>query len=238
MIRVFCDFDGTVVPSDVGNALFRTFGGDRAKNAVDRYLKGQINARECFLEECAAVPSLSQEEFLSYVSQFELDPFFPELVKYCEDSAMPLVIVSDGMDAYVNHLLDSNGFSRIQRFANHLEFMSENGRTTLRPSFPFRDAECDQCANCKRNHLLSMSGDEDIIVYIGDGFSDRCPVRYADIVFAKGSLIRYCQEQNITYQEFQNLGDVCSRLSALRQGKKLKKRREAEMARREVFQQG
>ena len=38
-----------------------------------------------------------------------------------------------------------------------------------------------------------------MIVYVGDGYSDRCPVQYADIVFAKGDLQTYCQEQNISY---------------------------------------
>ncbi len=238
MIRVFCDFDGTVAPRDVGNALFRTFGGREATDAVDRYLKGIINARQCFLEECRAVRSLSHKEFISYISQFELDPFFSDFAGFCERNHIPLVIVSDGMDAYVDYLLDTNGFSHIPRFANRLEFVPEGSETKLRPSFPFRDSECEQCANCKRNHLLTLSGDEDIIVYVGDGFSDRCPVRFADVVFAKGSLISYCQQQNISYQEFKDLGDVLRRLSSLVGEKKLKKRREAEVARREVFQQG
>ena len=94
------------------------------------------------------------------------------------------------------------------------------------------------CGNCKRNHVLTLSADDDIIVYIGDGISDRCPVRYADIVFAKGSLIRYCQAQNVTYHEFKTFSDVTRRLELIVQRKRIKKRREAEMARREVFAQG
>jgi 2-hydroxy-3-keto-5-methylthiopentenyl-1-phosphate phosphatase len=83
-----------------------------------------------------------------------------------------------------------------------------------------------------------MSSDEDIIVYVGDGISDRCPVRYADIVFAKRGLLTYCQEQNITFHEFSTFRDVQRRLETILQQKRIRKRREAEMARRDVYMQG
>ncbi|MEK6754610.1 MAG: 2-hydroxy-3-keto-5-methylthiopentenyl-1-phosphate phosphatase, partial [Bacteroidota bacterium] len=66
----------------------------------------------------------------------------------------------------------------------------------------------------------------------------RCPVRYADVVFAKKRLIKYCQQQNISYHEFSHFGDVRRQLEQILQKKRIKKRREAEMARREVFMQG
>ena len=83
-----------------------------------------------------------------------------------------------------------------------------------------------------------MSGDDDIIVYVGDGISDRCPVRYADIVFAKHGLVPYCQEQNISYHDYSHFGDVQVRLEKFLQQKRIKKRREAAMARRDLFMQG
>ncbi|MGH2569116.1 MAG: MtnX-like HAD-IB family phosphatase, partial [Bacteroidota bacterium] len=68
--------------------------------------------------------------------------------------------------------------------------------------------------------------------------SDQCPVRYADIVFAKHNLIPYCQQQNITYHEYRHFGDVQVRLKTILQQKRVRTRREAAMARREVFMQG
>jgi 2-hydroxy-3-keto-5-methylthiopentenyl-1-phosphate phosphatase len=86
--------------------------------------------------------------------------------------------------------------------------------------------------------MLAQSADEDIVVYVGDGFSDRCPVNYADIVFAKRHLIKHCQQQNITYHEFQNFGDVQKKLEEVLQRKRIRHRREAAMARRDVYMQG
>ena len=238
MVRAYCDFDGTIAVHDVGARMFRTFGGREAEETVLEYLSGAINARECFVRECRAVPHLTKEEFLKFVDQFELDPGFPRFVEFCEGRGIPVTVVSDGFDLYVRRLLESNGLGRLMSIANHVEFVESEGRSRMVPSFPYRDAECDQCANCKRNHLLTLSADDDIIVYIGDGFSDRCPVRYADIVFAKRSLITYCQGQNITYHAFQTFDDVRQRLESLVEGKHLRSRREAAMARRDVFKSG
>ena len=86
--------------------------------------------------------------------------------------------------------------------------------------------------------MLTSSGDEDIIVYVGDGISDRCPVRYADVVFAKKNLIAYCQDANISYYRYENFDDVTRKLQELLARPQLRHRREAAMARRDVFMQG
>lgn len=238
MIRVFCDFDATITIEDVGERFFRNFGGKQAENIVDLLLTEEINARESLTLLCEAVGSVTPDIFERYVDQFEIDPDFPEFVRFCQEQTIPLVIVSDGLDFYIEKILSRHGLAHLPFFSNHLEFMQEGSRTKLVPQFHYRDSECDLCGNCKRNHLLMRSGDDDIIVYIGDGFSDRCPVKYADIVFAKKELIKHCQTENITYHEFSKFADVRSRLEVILQRKRIKKRRQAEMARREVFHQG
>jgi 2-hydroxy-3-keto-5-methylthiopentenyl-1-phosphate phosphatase len=238
MMRVFSDFDGTIAVQDVGSQLFRTFAGARATEIVGHYLDGTITARMCLTKECEAVPNATRDEIGRFVDQFVLDPTFEAFVGFCRTREIPLVVLSDGLDFYVERLLKKNGFGDLPYFSNHLEFVPSGASTKLVPSFPHTDAECLLCGNCKRNHVLTLSADDDIIVYVGDGISDRCPVRFADIVFAKGSLIRYCQEQNVTYHEFRDFNDVMQRLDSTLQRKRFKKRREAEMARREVFAQG
>lgn len=238
MIRIFCDFDGTIAVRDVGDALSRQFAGSEVSDIIGQYDDGSITARVCLTKKCEAVENATPDEVQSFIDQFALDPTFSGFVGFCRDREIPLVVLSDGLDFYVERLLRREGLGDLPVFSNHLEFVTAGSVTRLVPSFPHTDAECFDCGNCKRNHLLTLSGDDDIIVYIGDGISDRCPVRYADIVFAKGRLIHHCQEQNVTYHEFRDFNDVIQRLALLLQRKRLKKRREAEMARRETFAQG
>ena len=238
MIRVYCDFDGTVSGRDIGDALFRTFAGKRATEIVRRYLDGDLNSRECLRQECEAVGHATPALLEAFLEDKQLDSAFPDFVRFCAEREVPLVVLSDGLDFYVKRVLERYGLGHLKWFANHVEFVPDGDRTRLVPSFPYRDAECELCANCKRNHILTLSGDNDIIVYVGDGISDRCPVRYADVVFAKKGLIKYCQQQNVSYHEYSTFADVQRRLEELMHRKRLKKRQTAERARREVFLQG
>jgi 2-hydroxy-3-keto-5-methylthiopentenyl-1-phosphate phosphatase len=234
MIRVFCDFDGTVCLQDVGEQFFRKFSGEKAEASVRHFLSGEITMQMWLTELCEAIPSMKHNEFLKYVDQFSVDPHFTGFVRFCADRDVSVTILSDGLDAYVQRILSNTGLIQIPFFANHTEFAGER----LKVSFPYTDAECSLCGNCKRNHMLNTSADEDVIVYVGDGYSDRCPVRYADFVFAKRQLIKYCQQQNITFFEFNHFGDVQVKLEEILQRKRIRHRQEAEMARREVFVQG
>ncbi len=232
MLRIFCDFDGTICPSDVGEQFFRTFAPDDAQRIVEEYFRGEINSSQLLRKECAAAGPVSPEAFDRFVGGFQIDQHFPPFVEFCESHGLGVVVLSDGLDRYVRHLLDAAGLERIPAFANHLVFTPSGG---IDVEFPYADAECRDCGNCKRNHMLTLSADEDVLVYVGDGYSDRCPVRYADIIFARRRLIAFCQEQNITYQEFRHFGDVQGRLQEIAGRKRVRHRREAAMARRDAF---
>ena len=234
MVRIFCDFDGTVCLQDVGEQFFLKFAGDKAEQNIQRLLSDEITMQEWLTELCEAIPLIDQKKFFDFIDQFIIDPCLAEFVRFCKDQEIPLMILSDGLDAYVERVLSNAGLSQIPFFANHAEFIGKK----LKVSFPYTDAECNCCGNCKRNHMLNTSADDDIIVYVGDGYSDRCPIRYADFVFAKRQLIKHCQEQNITYFEFNNFGDVQVKMEEIVQRKHIRHRQEAAMARREVFSQG
>jgi 2-hydroxy-3-keto-5-methylthiopentenyl-1-phosphate phosphatase len=86
--------------------------------------------------------------------------------------------------------------------------------------------------------MLSLAGEDDVIGYVGDGFSDQCPVQYADLVFAKGELQKFCQRENISYHLYSSFADVVDRLKPLLEKSILRKRRRAEMMRRALFARG
>jgi 2,3-diketo-5-methylthio-1-phosphopentane phosphatase len=234
MVHVFCDFDGTVCLQDIGEQFFRDFTGEQAVEIVRQLLSGKIHAQEWLKQECEALPPLSRQRFEKYIDRFVVDPYFADFVRFCKEREISITILSDGLDIYIEHVLSNAGLNQVPFFANHAEIVGEK----LKVSFPYTDAECNLCGNCKRNHMLNISGDEDIIVYVGDGYSDRCPVRYADLVFAKRQLIKHCQEQNITYFEFNNFSDVQVKMEEIVKRKRIRHRQEAAMARREVFIQG
>ncbi len=105
----------------------------------------------------------------------------------------------------------------------------------LIPSFPYYNSDCRSSANCKRNHILENSGEDDYTVFIGDGNSDFDAIQYVDFIFAKDSLLRFCEMNRITFFPFRNFDDVIVKLDELTSRKRLKKRHQAELKRREAF---
>jgi 2,3-diketo-5-methylthio-1-phosphopentane phosphatase len=232
-VRVYIDFDGTITTRDVGNALFITFGGEVCDELVRSYRAGHLSARQCFLGEAAAVGALDQKLFENFVAEQPIDPSFPEFVDYCTTRRFEAVVLSDGLDLYIRPILERHGLQGLQWFANHATTEGNGG--VLRLEFPHGNAECDRCACCKRNIMLTGSSENDVIVYVGEGFSDQCPAGYADVVFAKDALQTYCQKHNISYLPYRTFGDVRRKMDLLAGRGHLRKRHRAEVRRREAF---
>jgi 2-hydroxy-3-keto-5-methylthiopentenyl-1-phosphate phosphatase len=235
-LKLFIDFDGTITRHDVGNVFFRTFGGERCTELVAAYRQGEISAHACFLGEAEALGHVDESAVQRFLYTMELRDGLPELLATCRRLGIDRCIVSDGLDYYIRTILAHASVTAIPFFANSF-LLSYNGSEGNIPSlrFPFSNAECDRCACCKRNIMLRNAGRDDVIAYVGDGFSDRCPVQYADIVFARGELQTYCQEQNISYRLFDSLAEVGTHLENLIQRKRLRKRPGAELARQQLF---
>ena len=230
---VFTDFDGTISPTDIGDAMFERFGdAPSCLRSYDLFCQGDIDARECWRQGCATISSVTRKEFEAFALQHPIDEGFKPFLNYCASKKISVIVLSDGFDAYIDPVLVREELAWLPRFSNRLLFHT-NG--TVEPFFPFTDAECNQCANCKRNHVLTNAGDDHVIVYIGDGHSDRCPVRYADIVFAKGELVRFCEMNNITFHRFASFSDILHKFRSIVEKGKPRKRRTAELARREIF---
>ncbi len=204
-IAVLCDFDGTVAQDDVGNLLFRTFAtGDGAAEVLSRWKRGEISSREC-LEHEASLVECCRDELQRFVHSRPLDPYFKDFHDFARQRGMEVVVLSDGLDYYIEQILFRNGLGEIEFFANRLRLEGQK----MRVEFPWYNLlECTDCGCCKTHHVFRYRQEGYFIVYVGDGLSDRCPCESADLVFAKGDLLEHCRARNIAHVEFRNFRDV------------------------------
>ncbi len=235
-VKVFMDFDGTITTRDVGNEVFGRFSGGRNQGPIDSYHDGRLSAHDLFLEEAALAGAVSHDELDALIDAQEVDPGFLRFLELCRRQGWEPCILSDGLDYYIDRILGRIGAGAVPRFANHLRLAgADDGRARLVLEFPAGNADCDRCACCKRNIMLGRTGDDDLIVYVGEGYSDRCPARYADLVFAKRSLQTYCRNENISYLPYATFADVRARLESLLTRGALHKRRRAALERRAAW---
>jgi 2,3-diketo-5-methylthio-1-phosphopentane phosphatase len=234
--KVFVDFDGTITRQDVGEQMFLKFGdADEARQIAERWIKNEITSIDTSHLLCRTVRNFNHDLFNDFLSAIEIDDSFFDFVNFCEDNNIEIFVLSDGLDYYIDKLLTRENLNHLTVYSNRLTF-DNNGN--LIPLFPYTDEECNLCANCKRNHIINHSADDDITFYIGDGYSDTCPAQHVDFIYAKKSLLKYCEANRISYFPFDNFDDVIRGMKKLMSKRRLKKRHQAELKRKEVYQQG
>jgi 2-hydroxy-3-keto-5-methylthiopentenyl-1-phosphate phosphatase len=233
VFKVFVDFDGTITKEDTGDAIFTKFGPKRiVTEIINNLLSDRISAKDCWIQLCDSVETIDKKQLDEFILQIEVDKTFHSFVKYCKSNKNDLYVISDGFDYYINLILQRENLTNLNVFSNILR-LNENNK--LIPEFPFYDSRCSTSANCKRNHIINNSSDDEFTVFIGDGNSDKYTVHFCDFIFAKDDLLKYCEKERITYFPFNNFTDVIDRLDTLKQKKRLKKRHQAELKRREVY---
>ena len=231
--KIFLDFDGTITLKDVGEGIFRHFLDDQiADRIVQDLLNDRISSRYCWEKLCDAVPQIEKKALDDFIILQEIEPTLHRFLEFCSENNLDVFVLSDGFDYYIEKILAREKLSHLKVYSNKL-ILTDNGK--LLPSFPFYNYDCRSTANCKRNHIIENSGDEDYTVFIGDGNSDKDPIQYVDFIFAKKNLLKYCEANRITYFPFKSFDDVIDRLTELGSKKRLKKRHQSELKRREAF---
>lgn len=198
------DFDGTVAPDDTVDALLEHFADPDWRLVEQQWVRGEINSQQCMAAQLGMVRTDRKvvEEFLQST---KIDPAFPEFVRFVREFA-EIAVVSDGLDYTIFHALRSLA-PPAPIYANRLEFLTRG----LGISFPYAEASCKvQSGVCKCAVAKRVSGGEGAIVLVGDGRSDLCIAREADYVFAKASLRRYCEAEEIVHTPFETFDDVLS----------------------------
>jgi len=231
-ISIFIDFDGTISQQNVGDEIFKKFGLFEPYNSDLKNKK--LNIYDYWKILWSSLPKDFDDTVLNqYLDSIEIDPYFKDFVEYANSNNFPITILSDGFDLYIKRILNNNGLSGLKFYSNTVE--KDNG--SYIPIFNSASESCS-CfsASCKRNHLLNNSQEEDILVYIGDGYSDFCCVRYADIIFAKKSLAKFCNEERIPHYPYKSFFDIKRTMKDFIAKNKYKKRNISKMNAKRAYE--
>jgi 2-hydroxy-3-keto-5-methylthiopentenyl-1-phosphate phosphatase len=198
------DFDGTISRRDTIDTLLEKFADDRWQQYEQDWLAGKIDAVECMSRQLALVKA-DNIALESFFRSIELDDSFRKFHVFAKRFAR-IVIASDGLDHAIKVSMQHAAFPELPIFANHLQF-DPNGITM---TFPNRQPDCaGGNGNCKCAVATGQRAfPTEKIVLIGDGKSDACLSKRADVVFAKGSLVKHCVNNHIPFTPFSTFDDV------------------------------
>jgi 2-hydroxy-3-keto-5-methylthiopentenyl-1-phosphate phosphatase len=201
---VFSDFDGTITEHDTLDAIQDVYGPSDWRERYGQMRREGMTAREVIrktLESCQASPA----EVEKLVETIGIRAGFEEFVREVRGRGYEFIIQSEGIDLSIRLILHARGMDDIPYFTNRYVINAE-GRPSTQNIHSHPD--CPVCGNCKSSHLLEARKDGAAIVYIGDGYTDRCPAQVADIVFARKELAEWCTRHGITTIPFEDFRDV------------------------------
>lgn len=229
---VFCDFDGTITLEDLGDAVFREFGEIEPYNS---YLKERkIDIYQYWHTLCSKLDNnVKPSDIKNYVNLTQIDPYFGKFYRLCKENGIPFYILSDGFDIYINEVLNKEGYGEIEFYSNKLLFENEK----FVPEFTFAAENC-KCfsASCKRNLAVNRIGEDVISIYIGDGYSDFCGAEHCDIIFAKKTLAKFCNEKRLPHYPWKSFFDIIRIFKELILKGKAKQRNEAKVKRKNAYE--
>jgi len=201
---ILSDFDGTITTKDTLVELLNTFASP-SWHKIEKLVKsGHMGSRVALRKEFTLF-YIDKKSYVSFLKKrIKIDPAFKAFLRFIKAKRIRLVIISGGFSLNIKTILKNFGIKGYPYYANKLIFK----RNHFELKYPYPSDGCTKCANCKRHHLLRYKRKGYYIIYIGDSTTDRCPIKTADLVFAKLELAEYCRKRKIPYIPYKTFKDV------------------------------
>jgi 2-hydroxy-3-keto-5-methylthiopentenyl-1-phosphate phosphatase len=205
-----CDFDGTITEEDASFYLLDAYAVGDWRSILEQYKEGRITVGE-FNTRAFAMIKQDEATLLSKLDEnVRIRPGFRELLDYSSYRGFRFVIVSNGLQFYIEAILRALGIKGIEvraatnRFAPdgvHVQYVAPDG-AVLQDGF-------------KEAYIKLFLSEGYRVIYVGNGTSDSYASRHAHVVFATSDLLSYYQRHDLPCIPFNDLTDVVNGLSKL-----------------------
>jgi 2-hydroxy-3-keto-5-methylthiopentenyl-1-phosphate phosphatase len=198
-LTLIVDWDGTITERDSLLMVLEEFGDwEECRRLGDLLFAGKVTLREEIERQFATVTAPLDVVVDWAVDNVRVRPGLPEL------AALSPIVVSSGFHELIDPVLAREGVT-VDLHANNVEARPDGWRPIWR--------ELPVCAICGQPCKRADLPENGAVVYVGDGYSDRCAALAANRVFARRGLAAYLDEQGIAYEPFDDLHAVAAALS-------------------------
>jgi 2-hydroxy-3-keto-5-methylthiopentenyl-1-phosphate phosphatase len=195
-MQLVLDWDGTITVRDSLVAAIHALGDPSVYEGGIQ--ESFASYGEALAAEVATLRVSADEAAAWAVENVEVSPGFHELVERYRP-----IIVSSGLPQLILPVLEREGVD-VELRSNDAEVRPDGWRVIFRD-----EGVCPTCGDkCKRRSLP----DTRPLVFVGDGWSDRCASLAADRVFARTGLADYLVEQGVPFERYETLNDVAAAL--------------------------
>jgi len=200
---VQCDFDNTITDTDISFLLLDVFGDKSWRELFREYQQGKLTLAY-FNSTAFGTVKAGRQEMLDYIKgKFNIRPGFKKMVQYCKQKDYRLVVVSNGLDIYVEDIFNNAGLPGIEFHAATTEFHPNR----LKVQYVSPDGKVLE-REFKNSYVNLFLNEGYQITYTGDGSSDFMPAKRCYRIFARESLLERCRQNNVTCTPFDDFNDI------------------------------
>ena len=210
-ILVQCDFDGTITEEDQSFLILDAFANGNWRPLLTEYRTGKIPVGE-FNTRAFTMVKEDKGTLVNFVSQrAKLRDGFHELLGYCRRHGFRFIIVSNGLDFYIDTVLNDVGVRDVEVLAAQTEFDPRGMKVAyIGPDGSHLEA------GLKEAHIRLFLKEGYRVIYVGNGISDISAAEHAHHVFAREELLDHCKRANLNHTPFTDFNDVIEGLELLR----------------------
>ncbi|MDX6513742.1 MAG: 2-hydroxy-3-keto-5-methylthiopentenyl-phosphate phosphatase [Gaiellaceae bacterium] len=193
------DWDGTVTVRDTLWLLLERFGDRAVFERMEAGLGTTLGHREVMETEMATITAPLDEAVAFLLDVAEIRPGFRRLVEQFH----PLVL-SSGFHETIEPVLAREEIE-VELAANRIDPRPDGWRVLWAD-----DAPCTVCGEPCKRRVLPEDGP---VVYVGDGYSDRCAALAAERVFARDGLADYLTSRGAPFEPFEDFDEIAAALT-------------------------
>lgn len=210
-IILVSDFDGTITKTDTLSKFLEDYADPKWLDIENDWRDGKFGSQECLTKQFALVPNLTPELIDMFLDTMEIDEGFIPFCQKARTNNIPVIVLSDGLDYFINKIFEKNNIDFVNVITNHAYF-DDRGR--FRIEFNNSSKHCtNDAGTCKCKVVKNLKKRYKKVLYVGDGASDFCVSKEPDIVFAKAGLSEYCTNNGIKFVKYSTYLDITDNIT-------------------------
>ena len=203
---ILCDFDGTLCERDIGTAILERWCAIDWQSLEDRWQNGLTSSRENMTKQWSAVRA-SADEIARFAAAQRPRRGARRFLERAARAGLRMVVASDGLDLYIGPFLAAHGMDRLVTVYCASMRREPDG---WRLETPLARPERCRFATCKCAVMEELLPDGGPFILIGDGVTDVCCAKRAQLVFARSKLLEYARANGmdcVAFETFDEIGD-------------------------------
>jgi 2-hydroxy-3-keto-5-methylthiopentenyl-1-phosphate phosphatase len=204
------DYDGTMTTHECNEVALQPLVGDPWWELEEESYNDRMSHAEVFDRQIGLIEVPRAEVVQRLLDAAEPMPGLHDFVTALLDRGGEAAIVSAGIREAIEAFWRRLDLPPVELFASELIGGGPDGGPPYRLEFSDALGDCPRCGpdSCKAAILRRLRRPGDVVLVFGDGPSDLCPAREADLVFARAHLAERCEQEGLEWRPLTDFGRV------------------------------